>query len=93
MTDYFNTLIQRLLLHKYIQIMTLTILFQLSKVGSFNYYHNLTSNIILVSDDELDDNTKSPWYIFNDFLVRNVSPVEALSFSEWKVSTLIILIS
>ncbi|TIB98252.1 hypothetical protein E3Q18_02152 [Wallemia mellicola] len=46
-------------------------------------------SIVKISDDELDDNSKSPWYIFNDFLVRNVSPVEALSFSEWKIPSVI----
>ncbi|TIB23248.1 hypothetical protein E3P77_01775 [Wallemia ichthyophaga] len=45
--------------------------------------------ILSVSNDELVDKTKSPWYIFNDFLVRNVSQAEALSFSDWKIPCVI----
>lgn len=37
--------------------------------------------------DELDQDAASPWFIFNDFLVTNVSEREALSFAGgYKVS-------
>jgi PAB-dependent poly(A)-specific ribonuclease subunit 2 len=40
-----------------------------------------------VPEAEGQPNLKSPWFLFNDFVVRNISEEEALSFpSTWKVS-------
>jgi PAB-dependent poly(A)-specific ribonuclease subunit 2 len=44
------------------------------------------SILSLVPVDELDADATSPWFVFNDFLVTNVSEEEALSFpDDWKV--------
>ena len=41
---------------------------------------------LLVPEAEGRDDTKSPWFVFNDFVVRNISEQEALSFPDkWKV--------
>lgn len=42
--------------------------------------------ILKVPNYNPQSETDSPWYIFNDFTVQNVSENEALSFSgPWKV--------
>ncbi|OJA15705.1 hypothetical protein AZE42_08691 [Rhizopogon vesiculosus] len=42
--------------------------------------------IVKVPEAEGQSNLKSPWFLFNDFVVRNISEEEALSFpSTWKV--------
>ena len=47
---------------------------------------NLRS-LILVPEAEGGHHLESPWFVFNDFVVRNVSEEEALSFpGRWKVS-------
>jgi len=41
--------------------------------------------IVKVPREELPSDTSSPWYLFNDFLVRNITEKEALSFpGAWK---------
>lgn len=41
----------------------------------------------VVPEAEGRPNLKSAWFLFNDFVVRNISEEEALSFpSTWKVS-------
>ncbi|KAL0580436.1 poly(A)-specific ribonuclease [Marasmius crinis-equi] len=48
--------------------------------------------IIKIPDTELDDPTGSPWYLFNDFVVKNISEEEALSFPDrWKVPSVLYL--
>jgi hypothetical protein len=40
----------------------------------------------IVPETEVQSEINSPWYIFNDFMVRNVTEEEALSFpGTWKV--------
>lgn len=47
----------------------------------------LTFAFNLVPDVERDMDDKSPWYLFNDFLVRRIRKEEVLSFKgTWKVS-------
>jgi PAB-dependent poly(A)-specific ribonuclease subunit 2 len=41
--------------------------------------------IVKIPKEELPQNAISPWYLFNDFLVRNITEEEALSFpGTWK---------
>jgi PAB-dependent poly(A)-specific ribonuclease subunit 2 len=41
--------------------------------------------IVKIPKEELPGDAKSPWYLFNDFLVRNITEEEALSFpGVWK---------
>ena len=41
--------------------------------------------IVKVPKEEMPSDTTSPWYLFNDFLVRNISEDEALGFpGTWK---------
>ena len=41
--------------------------------------------IVKIPKEELPPEAKSPWYLFNDFLVRNITEDEALSFpGMWK---------
>ncbi|KAF8628478.1 hypothetical protein AX15_003989 [Amanita polypyramis BW_CC] len=48
--------------------------------------------IVKVPDAEGRSDLGSPWFIFNDFTVRNVSETEALSFPDkWKVPAIIYL--
>ncbi|KAI0703544.1 PAB-dependent poly-A-specific ribonuclease subunit PAN2 [Cytidiella melzeri] len=43
-------------------------------------------------ETEADDESHSPWYLFNDFSVRNIAEQEALSFpGSWKVPTVFYL--
>ncbi|OLL26919.1 PAB-dependent poly(A)-specific ribonuclease subunit PAN2 [Neolecta irregularis DAH-3] len=42
-------------------------------------------SIVKVPEDELPLGASSPWYMFNDFLVRNIPEEEALTFAAWKV--------
>ena len=43
--------------------------------------------MFLVPDSEQDPENISPWFVFNDFAVRNVSEEEALNFpDQWKAS-------
>jgi hypothetical protein len=47
---------------------------------------------LTVPEAESDPELESPWYIFNDFVVQNVSEAEALSFpGRWKVNDNIVL--
>ena len=40
---------------------------------------------VLIPKEELPPDSKSPWYLFNDFLVRNITEEEALGFEGvWK---------
>jgi PAB-dependent poly(A)-specific ribonuclease subunit 2 len=40
----------------------------------------------MVPVPEAEDGENSPWFVFNDFVVRNISEEEALSFPDvWKV--------
>jgi PAB-dependent poly(A)-specific ribonuclease subunit 2 len=42
-------------------------------------------SIVKVPKEELPENATSPWYLFNDFLVRNITEDEALAFpGVWK---------
>lgn len=44
----------------------------------------------IVPEAEDREDLTSPWFLFNDFVVNNVSEEEALSFpDQWKASTLI----
>lgn len=46
------------------------------------------SNFVLVPEAESQSHLKGPWFLFNDFVVRNISEDEALCFpSNWKVCT------
>ncbi|CED82537.1 pab-dependent poly-specific ribonuclease subunit pan2 [Phaffia rhodozyma] len=48
-------------------------------------------SIVKIPAEELDSEAASPWYIFNDFLVSNISEEEALSFAgSWKTPAVII---
>lgn len=50
------------------------------------YRYSVTENDA-VPEAESQPHLKSPWFLFNDFVVRNISEEEALSFpSTWKVS-------
>ena len=41
---------------------------------------------VKIPHDELDPSSDSPWYLFNDFLVRSIREEEVLSFKgKWKV--------
>jgi PAB-dependent poly(A)-specific ribonuclease subunit 2 len=52
------------------------------KTGSVNPH---LVAIVKIPKEEIPDDGKSPWYLFNDFLVRNISEDEALSFpGTWK---------
>jgi PAB-dependent poly(A)-specific ribonuclease subunit 2 len=52
------------------------------KTGSVNPH---LVAIVKIPKEEIPDDGKSPWYLFNDFLVRNISEEEALSFpGTWK---------
>ena len=46
-------------------------------------------SIVRITDDDLLHKSQSPWYIFNDFLVKNVNEIEALTFYEWKIPCVI----
>lgn len=51
--------------------------------------HRLTGKLTsyAVPSSELDADNGSPWFIFNDFMVHNISEQEVLSFpGKWKVS-------
>lgn len=48
----------------------------------------------MVPVPEAEDGDNSPWFVFNDFVVRNISEDEALSFPDkWKVRNHIPLLS
>ncbi|KAF9234026.1 ubiquitin carboxyl-terminal hydrolase-domain-containing protein [Melanogaster broomeanus] len=48
--------------------------------------HSHLVAIIKIPEAESQPNLKSPWFLFNDFVVRNISEEEALCFpSTWKV--------
>lgn len=45
----------------------------------------LFTSVGIVPESELDPETKTPWYLFNDFLVRKIRPEEVFSFKgTWK---------
>jgi PAB-dependent poly(A)-specific ribonuclease subunit 2 len=47
---------------------------------------SLTQCISTVPDAELDGEYESPWFVFNDFMVQNISERDALGFpGKWKV--------
>jgi hypothetical protein len=49
-------------------------------------YRNDTIHVGLVPDAEKQTGSSSPWFVFNDFVVRNISEEEALHFPDtWKV--------
>ncbi|KAJ8093092.1 poly(A)-specific ribonuclease [Marasmius tenuissimus] len=49
-------------------------------------------SIIKVPEAEVQDPMGSPWYLFNDFVVKNISEEEALSFPDrWKVPSVLYL--
>jgi len=42
--------------------------------------------LVLVPEAERGADSTSPWFLFNDFVVNNISEDEALSFPDrWKV--------
>lgn len=48
-------------------------------------------SLIKIPKSERVDGIASPWYLFNDFLVRNISEEEVLTFSSnWKVPSVLI---
>jgi len=50
------------------------------------HQHSHLVAIVKVPSSELDPDNISPWFVFNDFAVRNVSVEEALNFPDlWKV--------
>lgn len=65
-----------------------------SQIRSMSYLYALcTSTRILtnhlkpVPTTELEGSESSPWYLFNDFLVKNIEADEVFSFKgSWKVS-------
>ncbi|KAI9494041.1 ubiquitin carboxyl-terminal hydrolase-domain-containing protein [Zychaea mexicana] len=45
---------------------------------------------IKIPPDELDSSSTSPWYLFNDFLVRNIREEETMSFKgKWKAPSIL----
>ena len=45
-----------------------------------------THSLHIVPSSELEASAKSPWYLFNDFLVKNIDAEEVFSFKgSWKV--------
>ena len=49
----------------------------------------LISEYVTVPEAEHRDDLLSPWFVFNDFSVQNISEEEALSFpGKWKVRQL-----
>jgi PAB-dependent poly(A)-specific ribonuclease subunit 2 len=47
-----------------------------------------TNQLETVPEAEERNDLTSPWFLFNDFVVNNISEDEALSFpGQWKVST------
>lgn len=51
-----------------------------------NDLSKLTRSATVPEAEGKEDEGASPWYIFNDFVVRNISEQEALSFpGRWKV--------
>ncbi|KAG1748914.1 PAB-dependent poly-A-specific ribonuclease subunit PAN2 [Suillus paluster] len=54
--------------------------------------HSHLVAIVKVPEAEGQSNLKSAWFLFNDFVVRNISEEEALSFpSTWKVPAILYL--
>ncbi|KAG5646693.1 hypothetical protein DXG03_002683 [Asterophora parasitica] len=52
--------------------------------------HSHLVAIVKVPEAEDRDDLQSPWFLFNDFVVRNISEEEALSFPDkWKVPAII----
>ncbi|KAF5381095.1 hypothetical protein D9615_003865 [Tricholomella constricta] len=52
--------------------------------------HSHLVAIVKVPEAEGKDDLRSPWFLFNDFVVRNISEEEALSFPDkWKVPAII----
>lgn len=52
--------------------------------------HSHLAAIVKVPEAEGRTDLKSPWFLFNDFVVQNVSEQEALSFSDkWKVPAIV----
>lgn len=48
-----------------------------------------SSDVPLVPEAEIRGTQSSPWFVFNDFVVRNISEEEALSFPDkWKVGSI-----
>jgi PAB-dependent poly(A)-specific ribonuclease subunit 2 len=56
------------------------------KLDSSQSSPKLHLTTILVPEAEGQPNLKGPWFLFNDFVVRNITEEEALCFpSTWKV--------
>ncbi|KAI9568994.1 PAB-dependent poly-A-specific ribonuclease subunit PAN2 [Boletus coccyginus] len=54
--------------------------------------HSHLVAIVKVPEEEAQPDLKGPWFLFNDFVVRNISEDEALSFpSTWKVPAVLYL--
>ncbi|KAH7927078.1 PAB-dependent poly(A)-specific ribonuclease subunit PAN2 [Leucogyrophana mollusca] len=54
--------------------------------------HSHLVAIVKVPEAEGQSDLKSPWFVFNDFVVRNITEEEALSFpSTWKVPAILYL--
>jgi len=50
------------------------------------------SECVIVPEAEGQDGLLSPWFVFNDFSVQNISEEEALTFpGKWKVRILFVL--
>lgn len=50
-------------------------------------YFFVTNPLKPVPTTELEGSENSPWYLFNDFLVKNIEADEVFSFKgSWKVS-------
>lgn len=48
--------------------------------------HQATLNYVAVPEVDDTEGLFSPWFVFNDFSVQNISEEEALSFpGKWKV--------
>ena len=61
--------------------------------GSPSICSNLTlPERVIVPEAEGQEGLLSPWFVFNDFSVQNISEEEALSFpGKWKVRNLYLL--
>ncbi|KAF9521074.1 hypothetical protein BS47DRAFT_1404191 [Hydnum rufescens UP504] len=59
------------------------------RMGKANH---LIAIVKKLSSPSIDETPSSPWYIFNDFVVRNIPEEEALSFpGKWKVPCVVYL--
>jgi hypothetical protein len=57
-----------------------------SRASLVHHFPLFPSNVVLVPEVDRQPYLKGPWFLFNDFVVHNISEDEALSFpSTWKV--------